>query len=897
MTRRRSPLAALLLALLLSATAPAQAATPLDSFLAGVEKRTLANGLTLLVRPEPGTGVVAIDTWVKAGYFHEPDEVAGMAHLFEHMFFKGSEKFPGAERIARELAAVGGQSNAGTIYDSTNYYFVVPSEGFERAVEIMADAVANPLFDPAELAREAEVVIEESNRKQDNPAPLSIERMLATSFTEHRIKRWRIGSNEVLRDIRRDDLLAFFRTLYRPENMIVAVAGDVDVAAASALVERTFGALPRGELVKRRGPAEPPQTTFRFGRSAGDIQQGYSVLGWHTVGVGGEDELALDLAASLLGGGRSARFFRHVVGPEGAATATASHWQFEDVGVFVVQASFDEGRRAEVDRRLLAEVERLKAHGPTDFELRVAKNGIASGLVLGLESALGQAQALAYAEANYGYEALGSRLAAIEAITAEQVRDAVRRHLTVDKLTLYHYAPEGAPAVDASGALAAVRTAVAQAPPPEASAALPPAPAPVAGAAADRPPVEVRLGSGATLVVRERPGAPSVAFGAYLRGGRSDESSADAGITQLAAASLRRGTATRSGEQIDRELELLGTQIELDVGADAVGLRLDLLRSNLQPALELVADVMVAPTFPAAGVEEERALQLAAIRRSFDSAFQRPFALAAGALFGTHPYGLPSQGTVDSVAALDAADLAARWRDLLAAEDTVFFLVGDVDAAAGQALLERAFAALPKRGGPRAAVRPPQPPPARLETIEYRNRKQSAIVVAYPAPGPAHADAPRLELLQSVTSGLAGTFFAELRGRRSLAYTVFAGYQPRREGGALVAYLASDAAKEPAALEALLGELGRLATDGFGAEDLARAKSSLAGATRIGLQTNGALLEDLAENHLFGLGLDGTAKKLAAAQATTLEELRATAARYVTQEAFVTAILRGAPGK
>lgn len=878
---------------LLAGASPLLAESPLDPFLRSVRASQLPNGLTLLVREQPGTGVVAIDTWVKAGYFHESDEVAGMAHLFEHMFFKGSQKFPGAEQIAQELAAVGGQSNAGTIYDSTNYYFVVPKEGFRRAVEIMADAVANPLFDADELARESEVVIEESNRKQDNAPALATERMLATSFTEHRIKRWRIGSNEVLRNIRRDDLLAFFRTLYRPQNMIVAIAGDVTAAEVDAAVAASFGALPTGELTKRRGPAEPPQTAFRYGRSTGDIQQGYSVLGWHTVGVGGADDQAIDLAAEILGGGRSSRFFRHVVGPEGAATADASHWQFEDVGVFVVQASFDEARRAETDRRLLAEIERLKAHGPTAYELRVAKNRLVSNLVLGLESALGQVQTLAYVEANYGYRALGTRLAALEAITADQVRDAARRYLTTDALTLYHYAPQDAPALDREAALAQVRAATSRPPAAELAATLPPAPAPVRGAGADRPATLDRLANGATLIVRERPGAPSVSFGFYLLGGRSAESSANAGITRLAASTLRRGTTSRSGEQIDRELELLGTQLGLDVDADAVGLTLDVLRDNLRPALDLAADVALRPTFPADGVEEERSLQLAAIRRSFDSSFQRPAALAYAALYGTHPYGLPSTGTADSVTTLAAGDLAEWWRGLLSAQNAVLVLVGDVDAAEGRALVERAFADLPRDGAPRAAVRDPQPPPARLETIEYRNRKQSAIAMLFPAPPPGHPDAPKLELLQRVTSGLAGTLFAELRGRRSLAYTVFAGYQPFRQGGAFLAYLASDAAKEPQAKEALLAELRRLATDGFSAEDLARGKSSFAGATRIGLQTNAAQLGDLVENHVHGLGLDGTEKTLAAADATTLEDLRATAARYTGQETFVTAVLRG----
>jgi predicted Zn-dependent peptidase len=225
----------------------------LDPFLSGVERTVLPNGLTVLFRPQSGSGVVAINTWVKAGYFHEPDEVAGMAHLFEHMFFKGSKSFPGAEQIAQEVTGVGGQLNAGTIYDSTNYYFVLPIEGFRRGLEIQADAIMNPNFDQEELDKESEVVIEESNRKLDNPPAVSLERMFATAFESHRIRRWRIGSNEVLRSIDRDDLVEFFQTLYRPENMILTITGDIGSDEVSKVVGETFARIPRGELKKGRG--------------------------------------------------------------------------------------------------------------------------------------------------------------------------------------------------------------------------------------------------------------------------------------------------------------------------------------------------------------------------------------------------------------------------------------------------------------------------------------------------------------------------------------------------------------------------------------------------------------------------------------------------------------------
>lgn len=888
----RRHFAARLLALLLASPALA-AATPLDGFLAGVRRSVLPNGVTLLVREQPGTGVVAIDTWVEAGYFHEPDEVAGMAHLFEHMFFKGSEKFPGAEQIAQELAAVGGASNAGTIYDSTNYYFVVPKEGFARAVEIQADAIRAPLFDPSELAKEAEVVIEESNRKLDNPVPVSYERMLATSFTEHRIKRWRIGSNEVLRNIRRANLLAFFETLYRPENLIVSIAGDVPAAEAEAIAAKTFGALPRGRLDKRGGPAEPEQTEFRFGRSEGDLRQGYSVMGWHTQGVGGNDELALDLLAKILGDGRSSRLFRHVVGPDGAATAAASHDQFEDVGVFSIQTSFDEARRAEVDRRVLAEVERMKAHGPTPYELRLAVNSLTSGVVLGLEGVLGQAQALAQSEARYGYRALGERLTALAAVTPDEVRDAARRYLTNPRLTLYHYAPKGSAAVDRDAARAAVAAATATPPGAEPPTPLPPAPETLAAAGADRAPRSYPLANGATLVVRERPGAPAVSVGVYFPGGRSAESSATAGTTQLALASTRRGTATRSGEQIDREFEFLGTQLGSEVGNDGFGLTFDVIAANLRPAVDLLADIVLHPEFPADGVAEERALQLAAIRRFFDSSTQRPISLAFRDLFGSHPYGLTAHGTETSVAALDATALADWWRRFAVADGALLLVVGDVDAEAAKALLEGAFAGLPRRSGPAPAVAAPTPPATRTEMVEFRDRKQSAIALAFAAVPPGHPDAVPLRLVESTVSGLAGTLFAELRGKRSLAYTVFCGYLPRREGGAMLAYMATEAAKEPEAKAALVAELRRLTTEGLTEEDFARGKKSLEGSTRIELQTNGALLADYVTNLLQGRELDATERDLERARTVGVGEAREVAARYLGTERFAAGIVRG----
>lgn len=885
-------------ALLASCTAsppspPSPERSPVEQFVGTVHRTVLPNGLTVLAREQRGSGVVAINTWVKAGYFNEPDEVAGMAHLFEHMFFKGSQAYPGPEAIAQAISAAGGSSNAGTIYDSTNYYVVVPKESFAAAVAVEADAIARPLFDPAELRKEAEVVIEESNRKLDNPPAVALERMLAVSYTQHRVRRWRIGSNEVLRNIRRENLLAFFETLYRPENIVVTVAGDVTPAEALAAVQAKFGGIPRGTLRKERGPQEPAQDRFRFGRSEADIKEGYTVLGWHTVPENHADEVTLEVLAAILGGGRSSRFYRAAVGPQAASTVAADHFTFDDVGVFSVTASEPEAHRGEVERRLVAEVERMKRYGPTPYELQQARNASDAAFLRGIDTGLEQAQALSRAEARGSYRDLVKQQAQLAALTADEVRDAARRYLALDKLTLYHYQPKGAAAMTEAEAHARVEAAArVEVAAPEA-APLPDVRNTVRVAAGDAPPRTFTLSNGAQLVVQQRGAAPLVSTAILFKGGRTQESAANAGITRLMLGTLRRGTGARSGAAIDRELGFLGAQLAPFAADDGFGFQLEATTAAYEPALDVVADVLLHPAFSEQGVALEKAVQAAAIKRQLDSSAERPMQLYRAALFGDHPYGLPDLGTEASVAALDRAKLEAWWRASIAADRAMVVVVGNVDAEDARRVIEARLAALPRSAAPLRAV-PPAPRLARtVENVEQRDRKQTALVIAFPAVPPSHADWPALRLLQSITSGLSGTFHAELRGRQSLAYVVYARPVAFAREGTFVGYIACEASKEAAARRGLLDEMHQLRGEGVKAADVERAKAYFSGSTRIARERNASLATEYAGDYMLGLPLDHVDRLLDGIPRLTPDAVRAAAGRYLATDDYVYAAVRG----
>src|SRR3954466_11655537 len=302
-----------------------------------IHRTVLPNGLTVLIQEDRTAPVVAIVTYVKAGYFDETDKENGLAHALEHMFFKGTQK-RGVGDIAKETKASGGYLNAHTIYDNTTYYAVLPSSSFARGLEIQADAYANSVIDARELAREMEVIIQEAKRKADNPSAVATETLYELLHDKHRMRRWRIGREPGLRAFSREMMNGFYRNFYRPGNTILSISGDVDSAEALRQVTGLYAALESGDPLRKPGPDEPDRTGFRYRELTGDIAQSQLVFGWRTPGTQDPDTAILDVAAALLGTGRASRLYRAVRERKLASSVGAYDYTPTQLGVFVVHA-------------------------------------------------------------------------------------------------------------------------------------------------------------------------------------------------------------------------------------------------------------------------------------------------------------------------------------------------------------------------------------------------------------------------------------------------------------------------------------------------------------------------------------------------------------------------------
>ena len=337
-----------------------------------VHRTILPNGLTVLIQEEHSAPVVAIVTYVRAGYFDESDDQNGLAHALEHMFFKGTKK-RGVGDIAKETKASGGYLNAHTIYDNTTYYTVLPSSGFAAGLDIQADAYANSVIDAGELAREMEVIIQEAKRKSDNPSAVATETLYELLHDAHRMRRWRIGREEGLRRFTREKMNGFYRNYYKPSNTILVISGNVDPDKALTRVKELYGSLPPGDIARSRGPAEPDRHEFRYRELAGDIAQSQLVIGWNTPGSLDPDTPVLDIAASVLGTGRASRLYRAVREKKLASSVSAYDYTPTDLGVFVVHAETEPELTAVAARVMWDQVRQLREHRVEDDELQRVK--------------------------------------------------------------------------------------------------------------------------------------------------------------------------------------------------------------------------------------------------------------------------------------------------------------------------------------------------------------------------------------------------------------------------------------------------------------------------------------------------------------------------------------------
>jgi predicted Zn-dependent peptidase len=382
-----------------------------------IVKEILPNGITLITEAMPHVRSVAIGVWLKRGSRHESPEQSGLSHFIEHMVFKNRS----AERIAAEVDSIGGHMDAFTAKEYASFHLKVLDEHLPLAVDILGDIVVNPLFDASEMVKEKKVIFEEINMVEDTPDDLVMELFTGAFWPAHPLGRPILGTKRSVSRIRREGLATFFRSIYRPRNLVVAAAGHLDHGETSRVVQRHFGGVAPGGHSKDGGPPRPAARIVA--RSKKELEQVHVCFGTPAYPQAHPSRYAVYILNTVLGGSMSSRLFQNVREKRGLVYSISSGVSaYSDAGILTIYAGTSLDSVDEVVRLSLDELRRMKGERLPDDELRRAKDHLKGSLMLSLENTGSRMSHLARQEIYFGRTfKLDEILAGIEAVTAEDI--------------------------------------------------------------------------------------------------------------------------------------------------------------------------------------------------------------------------------------------------------------------------------------------------------------------------------------------------------------------------------------------------------------------------------------------------------------------------------------------
>ncbi|WP_337177851.1 pitrilysin family protein [Paludisphaera sp.] len=827
-----------------------------------VFERVLGNGLKVLVLPRKGVRIAVCDLFHPVGSYDEPPGKTGIAHFLEHMLFKGTERFPKGS-IDQLAFVAGGQANADTGEDRTHYWFSLPADRWELALEVEADRMTSARFDPREVEAERQVVGEERARDAESALSRLDQTHQALTFLRHPYRNPVLGWPRDLASISVEDLEAFYRRHYRPDGAVLVFAGDVDPDRVIARVEERFGSIPPGPPRLQAEEDEPPQVGRRdFVLNEPDTQP-RALLGWQTVPSQHPDAPALDVLADVLSAGRRSRLWRTLVEDRRlAAWAEASHGAGRRAGQFLVQieGAEDHVDPAEVEDVVLELLDDLIERGPTAEEMSRVRNRFEAGWRWDQEDLLALACGVGEAALWGDWRDWQAEHAAALAVDAEAVRRVASRYLLDSRLTVgwllrTEEAPStAAPAATPRRVVPPGRAAFPTEPPTTiADIALPPiSPRPKL---IDYRPRRFTLPNGLRVIHERRPGVGVAAVDFHVEGGWVREHAP--GAAALTSRMLEEGTASMSAQEVAAAIEDVGGSLELSTAWSALRTRSE----DLALGLEILADVVRRPAFPEDALDWTKRRLVAELKADREDPAFRADQEFRRLVYGDHPLARDHRGGVRDLHRLTREDVLAHHRRHFAPDNAFLVVVGEFDPARLKRLVAARFGDWEPSGSP-APAWPPLPPCGRPRSRRIScPGEQVHIVMGHRGVARHDPDFDALLVLDHILGS--GPGFSDRLGRivrdeMGLVYSIGGGATDSADmlPGLFRVYAGTMPEEAGRVTEAVAEQVRAMHSGDFSDEEVERVKRYLAGSSLFDLQTVEQRAERLVDLERLGLPLD-----------------------------------------
>ena len=829
----------------------------------------LKNGLTVYIIRDSRFPLVCTRLFVGTGSANETAEQAGISHVLEHMVFKGTEKRPKGQ-VARDVESLGGYLNAATSFDKTWFITDMPAKHWKTGMDVVKDMAFHPSLDPAELEAEKNVIVSELKGGDDTPTRRLFEDLQVAGLAHTVYGRPIIGFEKTIRAVTSDDLRAYIRTWYQPQNMMLLVAGDIDPKAVLAHAEELFGdlkndtILPEPAPVQLEGAAGGPRVEVTYG----PWNKVYLGIALPAPALGDQRSIDLDVLAYALGGDGTSQFYRkYRYEKQLVDSISVGNMSLNRAGLFYMVAQLDADKVEPFWQEFTRDLAALDAGKITPDVIERARFNYEDGMDRASETLDGLTSWKATVQFELGGPQGEANVRhALADVDSARLRQAQDLWLRPDQVRVRVLAPEKAKLPDLDAILQHNW----------------PAPAverQKAAAAAEKVGKReiVDLGQGRTVILQPDRTIPYVSLEILRPGGNALLKPADQGLAQLTAATLTDGCGTRDLDAMERFVAERAASLSASAGVQSFTVSLTGPARFNADYFALLGDLLHKPTFAEKDVRRQADTLRAALVRRQDNPMSFMGSKINGFLFpGGQPYGFDGLGTTENQDRFGPGDVQAFWKQQNA-QPWILSVAGDFDREKVLAFAR----SLPVPTAPAVDVPQPTWGADKRLPLSLPGRQQAHLLLAFHAVPLDHPDAPALMLLESVLSGQSGLLFNKLRDEQGLGYTVTAFYRSLPEAGFMAFYIGTTPRNLDVARQGFSGIIKDIKTDLLPAELLAKGLNRMEGSYYRGRQSLGARADEAASERLLGQPQDFQKRLLEKAAKVTPEQLREVARKYL----------------
>lgn len=852
----------------------------------------LKTGHTVVIKENHTNPIVTVDTWVKTGSLNENPKNNGVSHFLEHLLFKGTTHYKAGE-IDKILESKGGKFNAATSKDFTHFYITIPSKDVETAIKLNADMLLNATLPVTELNKERKVVQEEIRRSEDSPESTLFDNLISMIFKTHPYKYKTLGPASNIENIPRNSILEYYHHFYVPANMTTIVVGDVDPKKILCIIEENYKAEVDRKVVLpkfvREAAILKPQTKI----SREKVNFGYLYMGFKGVPMNDiKESYALDLAASILGGGKSSRLYQDLKEKQNIVSSIdAGHYSLRDDSVFYVSADFEPSKYKIVKAAVESELKKLGETKVSCEELNRAKIQQERSFVYGNESIEEIAGSLGYFMAIEGnIDAYTNHLKYVNAVTADDIQKAVQKYVKFSGMATSvilptdvkvsniqknsnaianKEIPEKKPAKAEKTSKTDVLTVAMSAP------CLPTTKAIAANQAQ-----KTVLDNGMVIITNPNTSNDIISLSVFVKGGKLLDS--PAGITNLLVKTLLQGTKTKSAYEITKAVEDMGVIISPSLNPDSFEIQLKSTKQDFDKAFEILVDVVNNPAFYPEYVDKAKKDIIQGITKARDQPMSKVSEGFTLAMYPNHPYGNVGAVLEKSVPSLTREQLIDFHKRIFIPQNMVVAISGNVNNAEITQKFAEAFA---DTCGDKLKLKL-SPEITKLTSNKIVTQKEDTsaawMLIGWPVEGIRNTkDYASLQVINSILSGgMSSRLFKTFREKQGLCYSVASSYASKLDGSFFGMYIGT----EPKNIELVKGkfleEMTRLKIETVSQDELSDAKQKLIGDFLLSQETNQDKAHNLGWFEIIDKGFKFTYDFPDLINSVTSEDVKSTSNKY-----------------